>query len=70
MYSIETQQKIAVWRAKAAQGGLTLEENKEIIALLRADRKTAIAQTPAAKRKKAKKEVKSADDLLKELDGL
>lgn len=63
-------QQVAVWRQKAAEGTLTLDEMKEAIKLLRAGRESAASASDAARRKKARVEVKSADELLSELDGL
>lgn len=71
MMSPELQSKIALWRAKAAQGGnLSLEEMREAVGLLRGERKSAAEKSEAGRRKKAKKLVKSADQLLSELDNL
>ncbi len=72
-HSPETQSRIAILRAKCAGGEpLTLEEAKEAVALVRADRFAAASASAAsgAKKARAKKEVRSADDMLGELDGL
>ncbi len=63
----EIQAKIAIWRQKAIDNSLTLEEMKEAIALLRQGRVSAAASSESARRAKAKAAVPSADDLLSEL---
>lgn len=70
MYSPEVQAKIALLRQKAASESLTMEEMREAIILLRGERRSAIASSEASRRAKAKKQVKSADELLDELEGL
>lgn len=70
MYSPEIQVKISQWRTKALAGTLTIEEMKEAVRLMRGDRHAALVTSDASKRKKAKKQVKSADELLGELDGM
>ena len=69
MYSPETQARIAAWRHKEATEGLSLEDQKEIVALLRGERRSAAVSSEQSKRARAKKEIKSADDLLAELEG-
>lgn len=69
-HSPESQSRIAVLRARAAEGSLSLDEVKEAVALLRADRHAAAQSSDQARRAKAKKAVKSADELLGELEGL
>jgi hypothetical protein len=59
--------KIAIWRQKAVEGTLTREEMKEAILALRGSRVSAAAASEGARRKAAKTEVPSADDLLREL---
>lgn len=66
----EQQSQIAVWRQKAAEGTLTIEEMREIVVLLRASRRTAAAASEQARRTRAKAAIPSADDLLSELEGL
>lgn len=68
--SPELQSKIAVWRAKAVNGTLSLEEMKEAIIALRADRVGAAVASDASRRKKAKAEIPDANDLLAELGDL
>ena len=63
----EIQAKIAIWRQKAIDNSLTLEEMKEAITLLRQGRVSAAASSESARRAKAKAAVPSADDLLSEL---
>lgn len=70
MYTPEVQNQINQWRAKANAGTLSLEEMKAAVLLMRGDRKSAHATSETARRSKAKKEVRSADDLLGELDKL
>lgn len=63
--------KVNEWRRKAADGTITLEEQKEAILLLRQNRTSALTASAGAKKKpSAKKPAKSADELLNELDGL
>lgn len=70
MVSAEMQSKIAVWRQKAVDGTLTLEEMKEAILFMRAGRASAAAASEQARRSKAKAAVKDADTLLAELTNL
>ena len=60
--SLETQQRIAELRIKAREGTLTLEETKDAIKFLRADR----LAMPQSKSSKAKVVI-NTDDLLGEL---
>jgi len=64
---LDTHLKLAEWRRKSAEGTLTLEEMKEAVALVRAGRMAAAAQSSAAKRKVARVAIPSADDLLDEI---
>lgn len=60
--------KISIWRAKANDGTLTLEEQREAVMALRGDRKIAATSGDSAKRTaKAKAAVPNADDMLGEL---
>lgn len=70
MLSPETQAKFAIWRAKAAEGTLTIEEQKEAIAAIRGDRRAAAVTKESATRKRAKAIIPNADDLLDELNSL
>jgi len=66
----ELQSKIIILRQKANEGTLTLDEMKEAIVLLRGSRRSASIASETSRRTKARKEVKSADELLGELEGL
>jgi len=61
--------KIAVWRQKAADGTISLEEMREAVAALREGRKAAASSGERNKIAKAKAAIPSADDLLAELTG-
>lgn len=63
----QTQAKIALWRQKALEGTLTLDEMKEAVRALRAGRLTAAAASDTSRRKAAKAAIPSADDMLEEL---
>jgi len=65
--SPEVQSKISIWRQKALEGTLTLEEMKEAIVILRGGRVSAAHASEGARRKTAKAAIPSADDLLAEL---
>ena len=65
----ETNSKIAVWRQKALEGTLTVDELKSAVEVLRGDRRGASVASEASRRGKAKAVVPSADDLLAELGG-
>lgn len=65
--SPELNQRIAVWRSKAAAGTLTREEMREAVKVLRQGRVAAAATSERARTTKAKAEIPSADDLLKEM---
>jgi len=60
--SLEMQQKVADWRSRAREGTLTIDEMKEAITFLRAERQAM----PPAKSRTTKPKV-NADDLLGEL---
>lgn len=60
----ELQNKIAMWRQKAAAGTLSMEEMREAIIALRAGRQGAAYD---AKTRGTKRTPKSADELLGEL---
>lgn len=62
--------KIAVWRQKALDNTLTLDEMKEAIKALRGDRVGASIASEKSRTKKAPKMQVSADDLLAELGDL
>lgn len=67
--SPEVSAKLGLFRQKAVAGTLSIEEMREAIQILREDRMRA-ASTDSAKRTRARKEVKSAEELLSQLDGL
>lgn len=62
------QQKIALWRQRAATGDLTLEECKEAVALLRAGRMEAAKSAASTKRAAAKKAIPTAEQLFEGLE--
>ena len=66
----EMQAKISIWRQKALEGTLSVEEMKEAILALRAGRVSAAHASESARRSKAKTEIPSADELLAELGDL
>lgn len=70
MITPQMQANIAVWRQKALEGILSMEEMREAIKLLREDRLNALQASAGAKRKKATAIIPDADDLLKELGDL
>jgi len=55
--SPELQSKLAVWRQKASEGTLTMEDMKEGIEFLRADRRAAATQSKSSRTAKAKREI-------------
>lgn len=66
----ETHSRISILRAKAEAGSATKEDYIEAIRLLREDRMSAgerAASTSTSRTKKAKAEIKSADEMLDEL---
>lgn len=69
MFSPELQSKFALWRAKCADGSITMAELTEAYRLMREERKSA-TEAAGKRRARAKAEVKSGEDLLKELEGL
>lgn len=62
--------KIAVWRQKASEDTLSLDDYKEAICALRNGRVSASIASDTSRAKAAKVAIPSADDLLGELDGL
>ena len=68
--SIETQSRIAEWRAKALNNTLTVEDMREALKVMRGERVGAAAASEASRRKKAKIEIPDAQSLLDELAGL
>jgi hypothetical protein len=69
-YTAETLQKLQLWRAKAADGTLTLDEMREAVVLMRGDRKAGQSASSTTRRAKAKAEIPSADDMLSELGNI
>jgi SpoU rRNA methylase family enzyme len=65
--SPELQNQISIWRIKAGDGTITLDEMREAIKALRGNRLAAAAASSGSKVKKAPKDV---SDMLGELDGL
>lgn len=68
-FSVDLQSKIALWRAKALDGTITIEELREAVAAMRQDRKSAAVASDKSRRARAKAEIPSADDMLGELGG-
>jgi hypothetical protein len=66
----EMMSKIAIWRQKAAEGTLTVEEMQGAIIALRGDRRGAAVASEKSRKAKAPKAEVRADDLLSELEGL
>lgn len=66
--SPENQARISALRAKGDD--ITLEEMREAVRLLRSDRVSAQTASDSSRRKAAKAEIKSADDMLSELTDL
>lgn len=67
----ELNAKIAIWRQRALEGTLTLEEQREAILLLREGRVNAARASEASRRTgKAKAKIKSADEMLDELGSI
>lgn len=67
------QSKLAIWRAKAADGTATLAEMKEAIICLRMGRKSAVDAAAASKsgsRKKSAPTIQNVEDALAGLEGL
>lgn len=66
---LDLNSRIALWRQKSLAGTLTIEEQREAVAYMRAGRKSA-SEASAAKRRTTKASSRSADDMLKDLGGL
>jgi len=69
MLTPETQARLAQLRQKAPDE-YTREECIEVVRLLRGDRMNAAQASASSKTKKAKAEIKSADEMLDELSGI
>jgi hypothetical protein len=67
--SPELTSKIAGWRSKALQNQLSVEEMREAILALRADRVGASIASAKTRVSKAKAEIPDALDLLAEMGG-
>ena len=65
--SPEMKSRIAILQQKAIDGTLTLDEMREGIQLMRADRVAGASASDSSRRAKAKAVIKSADELLDEL---
>lgn len=68
--SPELQANIAIWRQKAIDGTLSIEETRAAIHALREGRVSAAIASDTSRAKKAKQSIPTAEDLLAELDGL
>lgn len=71
--SPEMSAKVQLWRQKAREGTLSVEESREALAFLRADRVHAAATSKASSTRKATSAAKKSidsDSLLDELGGL
>ena len=70
MTTLDTMTKIAIWRQKAIDGTLTVEEMKEAIQVMRGDRRGAAIASDKARKAEAGVAIPTADDLLAELGDL
>jgi len=71
MYDQDVSAKMALWRQKARNNELTVEEMREAITVLRAGRLSAHTASAATKTRAASKKTPvDSDQLLGELDGL
>ena len=70
--SPEVQQRLSILRTKSLDGTISLDEYREAIRLMRADRQSAQhASANSTTRKKAlKADIKSADEMLDELGNM
>lgn len=66
--SPELQTRFDVWRRKAADNTITIEEMREAVIALRGSRRSA-AEASTTSRSRAKSPARSADDLLGDLMG-
>lgn len=67
--SPELQQRIAIWRQRAAAGELTLDEMKDAVKFLRAGRLAAAEAASSVRRKKAVVAIPHAQDMLADMMG-
>jgi hypothetical protein len=63
----ELQSKVLIWRKKAEEGTLTIDEMREAVQALREGRVSASAASDKSRAKKAAKVIPNADDLLSEI---
>lgn len=63
----ETQGRLAILRAKAVDGTLTLEEMKEAVVMMRGDRASSVRNSDSSRKAKVKAAIPSADAMLNEL---
>lgn len=63
----EVSAQIAIWRHKTNEGTITVEEMRQAVDLIRGSRKSAAISSEQARKTRAKKEIKSADEMLGEL---
>jgi hypothetical protein len=70
MQTPELQAQIAVWRQKALDGTLTVEEMRAALDLMRGGGRAAASTPRTSGAKKAAKSIVSGDNLLNELEGL
>ena len=66
-HSPEEQTKIAIWRQRSIDGTLTIDDCRDYVTLMRKGRMGAAKASEASRKSRAKKEVRSAEDLLKGL---
>ena len=64
----EMQSKLAIWRQKASEGTISIDEMRQAVRELRAGRQAAIQSASAAKKSSSKAPARSVDDLLGELN--
>ena len=70
MATLDTMTKIAIWRQKAVDGTLTIDEMREAIQIMRGYRRGAAIASDKARKAKAGTAIPTADDLLAELGDL
>jgi hypothetical protein len=66
--SPEISAKVVVWRQRALEGSMTIEEMRNAIIILREGRVSAAYASDTARTAKAKKVILNADDLLDEMN--
>ena len=65
--SPEVSARLAVLKQKASENTLTIDEMREGVRLMREDRKVASTVSAVSRTKRARAEIKSADEMLDEL---